>query len=96
MPERVHSSDIQLFVNDQRIPAVQSVRFSSSKELADLRALGSTHVIDRILTSNQSTQIDLQVNLATGATGIDPIYSYQQMQSGFLSTGGFELQSKRC
>jgi hypothetical protein len=94
MPERVHSSDIQLFVNDQRIPAVQSVRFSSSKELADLRALGSTHVIDRILTSNQSTQIDLQVNLATGATGIDPIYSYQQMQSGFLSTGGFEFKVK--
>ena len=75
MPERVHSSDIQLFINDQRIPAIQSLSFSSAKQLADLTTLGSTHVIDRILTSNQSTQIDLQVNLTTGATGIDPIYN---------------------
>ena len=94
MPERVHSSDIQLFIDDQRIPSVTSLDFSSEKDLTDLNRLGASHVVDRILNSNQSTTIDIAVNLTTGATGIDPIYSYQHMQSGFLSTGSFNFKAK--
>ena len=94
MPERVHSSDIQLFIDDQRIPSVTSLDFSSEKDLTDLNRLGASHVVDRVLNSNQSTNIDIDVNLTTGATGIDPIYSYQHMQSGFLSTGSFEFKVK--
>jgi hypothetical protein len=94
MPDRVHSSDIQLFVNDQRIPAISSVSVNSSKSLTDIQRLGASHVVDRILTSNQSTTLDYDLIVTTGATGIDPIYDYQQMHSGFLSTGSFEFKTK--
>jgi len=92
--ERIHSSDTQLFINDQRVPAVVSLSLSSSKKLTDLRQLGSLNVTDRILNSDQSTKIDIGINLTTGATGIDPFYSFQQMQSGFLSTGKFDFKIK--
>jgi|TARA_R110000824_G_scaffold164018_1_gene340019 hypothetical protein len=56
--------------------------------------LGSSAIADRILDANQSTQINIGINLTTGATGIDPFYSYQQMNSGFLSTGEFDFKVK--
>ena len=89
--ERIHSSDTQLFINDQRVPAVVSLSLSSSKKLTDIQRLGSLNVTNRILNSDQSTKIDIGINLTTGATGIDPFYSFQQMQSGFLSTGEFDF-----
>jgi hypothetical protein len=67
---------------------------SSSKKLTDLQRLGSLNVTNRILNSDQSTKIDIGINLTTGATGIDPFYSFQQMQSGFLSTGEFDFKIK--
>tara|TARA_Y100000004_G_scaffold100311_1_gene112446 strand:+ start:529 stop:1380 length:852 start_codon:yes stop_codon:yes gene_type:complete len=94
MAFRTHSSDIQLFINDQRVPAVTALSTSSTKSLNDLPELGVSHIKERILSSNQSTDISLSVNLTTGATGIDPIYSFQQMQSGFLSTGEFDFTIK--
>jgi hypothetical protein len=94
MPDRIHSSDIQLFVDDQRIPSVTSLSISSPKSVVDIQRLGASHSVDRILTSNQSTTLTYDVNLTTGATGIDPIYSYQLMESGFLSTGFFEFKAK--
>tara|TARA_Y100001973_G_C5145244_1_gene305058 strand:- start:358 stop:1209 length:852 start_codon:yes stop_codon:yes gene_type:complete len=94
MPERVHSSDIQLFINDQRVPVVTSLSTSSAKSLIDLPQLGVSHIKERILTSNQSTDITFETNLTTGSTGINPIYSFQQMQSGFLSTGEFDFTIK--
>lgn len=94
MPDRIHSSDIQLFVDDQRIPSVTSLSISSPKSVVDIQRLGASHSVDRILTSNQSTTLTYDVNLTTGATGIDPIYSYQHMKSGFLSTGFFEFKAK--
>ena len=92
--DRVHSSDAQLFINDQRIPAVTRLALSSKKKTTEINHLGSFTIADRILNSDQSTQIDISINLTTGATGIDPFYSYQQMQSGFLSTGSFDFQVK--
>tara|TARA_R100000231_G_scaffold134416_1_gene107954 strand:- start:5663 stop:6514 length:852 start_codon:yes stop_codon:yes gene_type:complete len=94
MPDRVHSSDIQLFIDEKRVPAVESLSFSTSKNLEDIPRLGVGHITDRILGPNQSTELNYSINLTTGATGIDPFYSYQQMQSGFLSTGGFEFKVK--
>ena len=94
MPDRIHSSDVQLFVDDQRIPSVTSLSISSPKSVVDIQRLGASHSVDRILTSNQSTTLTYDVNLTTGATGIDPIYSYQHMKSGFLSTGFFEFKTK--
>ncbi len=94
MPDRIHSSDVQLFVDDQRVPSVTSLSISSPKSVVDIQRLGASHSVDRILTSNQSTTLTYDVNLTTGATGIDPIYSYQHMKSGFLSTGFFEFKAK--
>jgi hypothetical protein len=94
MPDRIHASDVQLFVDDQRIPSVTSLSISSPKSVVDIQRLGASHSVDRILTSNQSTTLTYDVNLTTGATGIDPIYSYQNMKSGFLSTGFFEFKAK--
>ena len=81
MPDRVHSSDIQLFIDEKRVPAVESLSFSTSKNLEDIPRLGVGHITDRILGPNQSTELNYSINLTTGATGIDPFYSYQQMQS---------------
>ena len=97
MPDRIHSSDIQLFVGlgaSVPIPAVTSLSVSSPKSVVDIQRLGASHSVDRILTSNQSTTLSYDVNLTTGATGIDPIYSYQHMQSGFLSTGFLDFKVK--
>ena len=97
MPDRIHSSDIQLFVGLETsvpIPAVTSLSVSSPKSVVDIQRLGASHSVDRILTSNQSTTLSYDVNLTTGATGIDPIYSYQHMQSGFLSTGFLDFKVK--
>jgi hypothetical protein len=91
---RVHSSDTQLFVDGQRIPAVQSLTFTSEKNQNRLARLGVAHLTETILGPNQATTIDYSILLTTGATGIDPFYSYQQMQSGFLSTGSFKFEKK--
>ena len=91
---RVHSSDTQLFVNDLRIPAVVSLDVSSSKSAEFLPRLGVGHATDSILLANQESSLNYGINLTTGATGVDPFYSYQQMQSGFLSTGSFEFKIK--
>ena len=92
--ERVHSSDIQLFVNNQRVPAVESLSFSSSKEVTDIPALGVSHITERMLNANQSTTLDVGIYLTTGNTGQCPFYGPQQMQSGFLTTGKFDFKIK--
>ena len=92
--ERVHSSDTQVFVNGERIPAINSLSISSSKGVTDIPRLGVSYISDRILNSNQSSQLSIGILLTTGATGIDPFYNYQQRGSGFLSTGKFDFQIK--
>ncbi len=92
--ERIHSSDVQLFINDQRVPAVDSLALASSKEVTDIGRLGVAHITERMLNANQSTRIDIGINLTTGNTGVSPFYAPQQMQSGFLSTGKFDFKVK--
>ena len=94
MPDRIHSSDIQLFVDDARVPAVTAVDVNSSKGVTDIQRLGTSHVVDRVLTANQSSTVNVSINLTTGNTGAEPIYTYQEMGSGFLSTGSFNLKIK--
>jgi len=92
--ERIHSSDTQVFVNGERIPAVNSLSISSSKKVTDIPTLGVSYISDRILNSNQSSEISIGILLTTGATGVDPFYLYQQRESGFLSTGKFDFEIK--
>lgn len=94
MPDRIHSSDIQLFVDDARVPAVTNLAVNSTKKVTDIQRLGAAHVVERVVDAGQSSTVQFSVNLTTGSTGIDPIYSYQQMGSGFLSTGDFDLKIK--
>lgn len=94
MPERIHSSETQVFVDGQRIPAIQSVSVNSEKKVTDIPRLGDSHITERMLNANQTSTLSMDVFLTTGATGIDPIYSYQHMQSGFLSTGKFKFEVK--
>ena len=82
MPERVHSSDIQLFIDDQRIPSVTSLDFSSEKDLTDLNRLGASHVVDRVLNSNQSTNIDIDVRGVKGAAA----YNVTTISGGVLTS----------
>ena len=61
--ERIHSSDVQLFVNDQRVPAVESLNLSSSKKVTDIPRLGVSHISERMLNADQSTKIDVGIIL---------------------------------
>jgi hypothetical protein len=92
--ERIHSSDVQLFVNDQYVPAVESLNLSSSKKVTNIPRLGFSHIAERMLNADQSTEIEVGIYLTTGNTGVSPFYGPQQMQSGFLSTGKFDFKVK--
>jgi len=94
MPDRIHSSDTQLFINSVSIPAITSLSVDTTKKVTDIRRLGTINVAERVLASNQSTSIDVAMNLATGATGVDPFYQFQQQGAGFLSTGKFRFDIK--
>ena len=95
---RVHSSDSQVFVSGngrtepQRLAMIQSLNVSSSKDFTDLMELGEHHVVNRILNSNQTTSIDMDMVLSTGISGIDPFYTFQEQESGFLSTGSYDFR----
>jgi|TARA_R100001086_G_scaffold241734_1_gene168871 hypothetical protein len=92
--ERVHSSDIQVFVNGERIPAINSLSVNTEKELVDIPRLGVSHISDRVLASSQSSSLDMGLLITTGASGIDPFYQCQMAGSGFLNTGKFDFQIK--
>ena len=94
MPDRVHSSNIQVFINENRIPAINSLSVNTSKNLQDIARLGVSHISDKVLGANQTSQIQLGILLTTGATGVDPFYTFQEQGSGFLSTGKFKFELK--
>ena len=94
MPDRVHSSNIQVFINENRIPAINSLSVNTSKNLQDITRLGVSHISDKVLGANQTSQIQLGILLTTGATGVDPFYTFQEQGSGFLSTGKFKFELK--
>jgi len=92
--ERINSSDVQVFVNNLRLPAINSLGVTTNKDVSEIRRLGDLNASERILNSNQTTSLKMDMMLTTGATGIDPFYSFQQMHSGFLTTGKFDFQIK--
>lgn len=92
--DRIHSSDTQLFIDGSRIPAVNSLSFSTPKEVQDIQRLGTINIAERVLTANQTTTLDMEMLLTTGATGVDPFYQFQQRHGGFLTTGKFDFQIK--
>ena len=89
---RVHSSEAQLFVDDQRIPAVISLDISSSKEIEYIPRLGAGHSVEGVLMPNQNSTLSYGITLTTGATGIDPFYSYLHMWETVL----FLLRMELC
>ena len=77
--ERINSSDVQVFANtipDGRLPAINSLSISTNKAVSEVRRLGDLNVSERILGSNQTTTLSMDIMLTTGATGIDPFYSF--------------------
>ena len=97
---RVHSSESQVFVGTAgavsrtRIPAIQSLDISTDKDITELQELGQSCYTDRILNSEQTTKLSLELLVATGASGIDPFYTFQQQEAGFLSTGKFDFAAR--
>ena len=92
--DRVHSSETQLFYTGVRIPAIQSIEFSTDKSSTDLRPLGELSYKERILNANQTTNLSYSILVTTGASGFDPFYTFQQQDEGFLSTGSFGFNIK--
>ncbi len=92
--DRVHSSETQLFFTGIRVPAVQSIEFSTEKNSTDITPLGNLSYQDRILNSNQTTNLSYSILVTTGASGFDPFYTFQQSQSGFLSTTSYGFNIK--
>ena len=87
--DRVHSSETQLFYTGVRVPAVQSISFSTDKSSTDLRPLGDLSYKERILNSNQTTNFSYSILLTTGASALDPFYTFQEQEIGFLSTRNY-------
>jgi hypothetical protein len=87
--DRVHSSETQLFYTGVRVPAVQSISFSTDKSSTDLRPLGDLSYKERILNSNQTTNFSYSILVTTGASGFDPFYTFQEQEIGFLSTRNY-------
>ena len=94
MPDRINSSDTQLFIDSVSIPAITSLSVNTTKAVTDIRRLGTINVTERVLNSNQSTSIDMSMNLTTGASEVDPFYQFQEKGVGFLSTGKFNFVVK--
>lgn len=92
--DRVHSSETQLFYTGVRIPAIQSIEFSTDKSSTDLRPLGELSYKERILNANQTTNLSYSILVTTGASGFDPFYTFQQQDEGFLSTGSYGFNIK--
>tara|TARA_Y100001937_G_scaffold106816_1_gene148886 strand:- start:16772 stop:17623 length:852 start_codon:yes stop_codon:yes gene_type:complete len=92
--DRVHSSETQLFYTGVRVPAVQSINFSTEKNSTDLRPLGNLSYGDRILNSNQTTNFSYSIIATTGASAFDPFYTFQEGEEGFLSTESYGFEVK--
>ena len=97
---RVHSSDCQVFVPDffnnlrERLPLVQSLSISTSKDVTDLQPLGQFCYTDKILNSNQTTELSLDHLISTGVSGVNPFYKFQEQQEGFLSVSTTRFKVK--
>ena len=92
--DRVLSSETQLFYTGVRVPAVQSVDFSTEKDSTPLQKLGNFNYSERILNSNQTTSFSYSVLITTGGSALDPFYTFQEQESGFLSTKNYGFNIK--
>ena len=83
--DRVHSSETQLFYTGIRVPAVQSIEFSTEKNSTDLTPLGNLSYQDRILNSNQTTNFSYSILITTGSEALDPFYTFQEHHQMLVS-----------
>ena len=97
---RVHSSNCQVFVPDffnnlrERLPLVQSLSISTSKDATELQPLGYLCYTDRILNSAQTTSLSFDHLISTGVSGINPFYEFQEQEEGFLSVSTTRFKIK--
>jgi|TARA_R110002020_G_scaffold147245_5_gene322518 hypothetical protein len=92
--DRVHSSETQLFYTGVRIPAIQSINFSTEKQTTDIRPLGRLSYGERILNSNQTASFTYSNLITIGASGQDPFYNYQLSDSGFMNATSYGFNIK--
>ena len=97
--DRVHSSESQVFIRDQRLIGVQSFSIDESKDFTEIQDLGSYSVTNRILNPNQKINTTLDFILIDNNSSIsanrivyDPFYQFQT--SGLLSIETFDLKFK--
>jgi len=86
---RVDSSDKQIFINNTRLMGIQSCSYDTQKEFDDIRPIGQLDVTDRILKSNQTTNLALDFMLNDGGQS-DPFFDFQT--SGVLSIESFNFK----
>lgn len=91
--KRVNSSDTQVFnytdSTESRLIGIQDCSFSSEKQITELGGLGKFGVQNRILNSNQTTQLKLDFILNEQKTN-DPFFAFTE--DGFLSTGSLNFK----
>lgn len=99
MIDRIHSSDTQVFINNQRLIGVQSFAVDNPNTFEPLQNFGSHQIYDRILTNEQTVSISMDfvvvdTNPSNNAAQSvqDPFYSFQN--SGLISVENFKISSK--
>jgi hypothetical protein len=97
--DRIHSSESEVFIKNQRLTGVQSFSINETKDFAEIQDLGSYSVTNRILNPNQKINVSLDFILIDNNSPInanrfvcDPFYQFQT--SGLLSTETFNLSFK--
>ncbi len=88
---RVHSSDKQVFVNNTRLLGVQNCDIETSKAFEEIRPIGNIKITDRVLTSNQTTNLSIDFMLNDSLQN-DPFFDFQT--SGILSVETFDFNVK--
>tara|TARA_R110001592_G_scaffold346908_1_gene639780 strand:+ start:882 stop:1751 length:870 start_codon:yes stop_codon:yes gene_type:complete len=91
--KRVNSSDTQVFnytdSTESRLVGIQECSFNSQKQFTELSELGKFGTQNRILNSNQTTELKLDFILNEEKTN-DPFFAFTD--SGFLSTGSLNFK----
>ena len=88
---RIDSSDKQVFINNTRLMGVQACNIETDKDFETIRSIGDINVTDRILKSNQTTNLSIDFMLCDTNQN-DPFFDFQT--SGILSVEDFNYNIK--
>lgn len=88
--DRVNSADSRVYVNNDRLIGVTNFSINYDRGVEELRALGSSHVVDRILISNQTPSVD--ISWVLGDDSSDPFFDHQT--EGLISVESFNIKKR--